>query len=433
MRKNLLLTFLLLSVAVIHSTSYLYAQKPLFNYAEMLRLVQQQQAQYVEAAWLHQINTAFFQSALRQSSFFAIRNSDLFLKTKFSSSAQLPLTSTPYKLIYSRVSFQNIFSKPEKTLLLHQSAPLAKLGQIAFLHDRHATIFNFLSSNKALKESDIHAFQTHQENLQNLFQKLFQYYQYTEPEKFSSFLFPKEKIQMMAQEPSQPPAYVLSTSEIKTFAQLPDLASQRQWTYEHLQNTYQFLGSMQEEAKGDFNKISFENYYLQKMRYDYFQELYALLEQTTQKRLSLITRYKLRIGGEGAYATDAERLGYIRFQADVTHDPQLQQQFQSLLDVYAPYASAEVFGKPYEFTLEKGAFSPYLLSNDRGIDLPSLSYEEALRILPAQIDSLQKQIETLHDNPSTELSFYKRYYYLTTQADIYRSYLAKAKFFLNIR
>ncbi|MBO4674835.1 MAG: hypothetical protein J5601_01960, partial [Elusimicrobiaceae bacterium] len=404
----------------------LHAQlSPRFSYNAMKAVLSQQQKQLVETAWLHGINLPIFHNTLEQSSFFAIRDGSLLLQTA-KTSLTPPTFTHPGKWIFSNVSFHNVFSKPEKTLLLHESAPRVKLGQIAFLHDRHAALFMQANDTQLLTDRDVLTFNEHQKRLQNLFSGLDFYYRQNMPEEFATALFPKDKIPQITTQPFQSNALTFSEKERSEFAALPDISAQQTWAQQHLQAVYQDLGRMQEAGKTNLGDVPFEHYYMQKMRYDYLQLLKHTLQQSTQKRTSLILRPRQPLAELGGIpVTDAERLGYARFQADTNPTETTLNEYNRLYDQYASYAAAEIFGTPYELPLRRGANSIFLLSEEESTRLSGLSYSQLQQELPAKIANLQARLAQLHTQPVQTPAFYKQYYRIAAEADIYRSLLKR--------
>lgn len=422
---------ILLSCFLLSSES-LYAQgSARFFYNAMKTALARQQQQFVETAWMHNIDVPFFQNVLTKSSFFAVRDGSLLLSTFAQPSFKINIPSTDSKWIFSNVYYPNVFSKPEKTLLLHESAPIVKLGQIAFLYDRHAALFTQLNASETLKDGDLLAFHSHQERLQKLFWGLHSYYRQYTPEQFATALFPKEQIPSMAQQPLQANAVVFSDEERAIFAQLPTIGDQQQWVQQNLQSVYQDLGYMQEQGKTTLGDVPFARYYTQKMRYDYLQVLNQSLQRFPQKRSSLLIRYRQPLPALGGIlATDAERLGYARFQADSNPTQANLAEYTRLYDECAPYAAAEVFEKPYEFTLQRGTASIFLLGEEESSHLSALSPSQIFAEMPAKITDLQTQLTQISSQQPKNLDFYKQYYRLTAQLDIYNSLLKRAEFFM---
>jgi len=294
--------------------------------------------------------------------------------------------------------------------------------------------FNALSSENALSKQDRAAFTKHQAQLQKLFFGLRAYYRKTQPESFSTSLFCAERIQQTATEPLQPDATVFPEREMTEFANLPDLPSQQQWVKEKLQAVYNDLGRIQEAGKEHLGEVPFERYYRQKVRFDYLQELSRTLQVSTEKRTSLIARYHQSLPTLGEMRlTDAQRLGFARLHADLIPSPANLAEYTRLYDLYAPYAVAEVLNKPYEFALEHGANSIFLLSEEESEYLANLSNEQKLLELPAKIESLKNQLAQMRRQLSSTPDFYKRYYFLSAQLDIYSSLLKRAEFFTQPR
>lgn len=400
------------------------------NYARMLRKLATQQASYVEAAWLHGVDLSFFQDLLAQASFFDIRDGSLLLDTSFQEALERSIPTTDSKWIFSNVVYSGLFSQPEKTLLLFESAPEEKLGQIAFLYDRHAALFNYLSNNEKLEGSSMIAFDKHQRKLQNLFHELNFYYRENKPEIFSTSLFDAGKIQQMALEFFQSNVTVFSEREMAEFSQLADASFQLEWAQQRLQAVYEDLGQMQNRGKTNFGSVQFKRYYIQKMRYDHLQRLIYSLKRFPYKRNSLIIRYRQPIVElNGVQATDAERLGYACFQADVNPTETNLTRYKNLSASVGVYATAEVLDKPYELALQRGANSIFLLSKEESSYLATLSHEQIFAELPPKINALQDELTQLQTQNSQDLAFYKNYYRITVLLDIYRSLLKRTEFF----
>lgn len=434
MKRNYnLLAVCCVLAGILLPASLLHAAPPSrirFDYGAMIEYVAQLQMKYVEPAWIHGVNRAFAQDALAQSSFFAVRNTSQFLKTLPQISLDIPVPTTANNLIYSTFSYSDVFSKPETAFYLHESSPTVKLGQLYFGYDRHAALFNYLDSKALLKDPDILAFNQHQEKIQILSQRLQFHYRRNNPKEFATFLFPEDKIRQMSFEPPQPNASVFSLQEMTDFSQLPDISTQRLWAKQQLQSTYQNLGSMQQQGKIDLGRVPYAQYYLQKQRFDYLQDFVSLLQNSEKKRASLIMRYRQPIKGlNDVKGTDAEQLGYARFQADVNPTEENLAEYKRLYDSYGAYAVAEVLGRPYEEAIQQGANSIFLLSEEESTYLVGLSTERKLSELPVKIKDLESQLSQLRANPSQDLTFYKNYYTVAARLDIYRSLLKRTEFF----
>lgn len=357
--------------------------------------------------------------------------------------------TTASNWILHRISHSGAFSRMEKDILTAKNqSEKSLLGKLSYFHDRDARLFALLQDNKL--PSDAKAFWRHQELLGNALAEIETHFSKVLPERFVSSLFPKEEVRRLMSDPVQPPAYALYPKEAAAFAQLPTLQAQREWAHGALEYTWRDINSLLAKDPNTLKQFEFEHYYRQKLRLEYFKTLNEVLEQATVKRSSLIIRRKRAVPAQipGASSlppmTDAQRLGLLHFTLDKRHesvhnlfpDEALLAQYlevkallQKMEKIYGVYAAAEAFGAPYETTLKQGAAWPGLLGEEEAARLRGLKGETLFSQLTPQVERLNAQLAALRRQTPGGVDFYARYYRLIAERDIYKTLLARERFF----
>ncbi len=350
------------------------------------------------------------------------------------------IKTTPHNWMLHRISYSGLFCRIEKDILLQKNATeKAILGKLAYFHDRDAQLFNTLSRQLDFQSNET-AFWSHQNVLANTLAELEGFYQSVFPIRFSGYLFTPEHIKHLLADPIQPPAFILNTSEIDTFASLNTLDQQRVWLEETLSYTKKDLAALLNKQPGSLKNYEFERYYLQKLRLVYFQTLQKILEKATDRRLSLIYRRKrslnLDLPGAKQPMTDAQRLGFLRYHlarqniAQINFDQPAQNSFQKyteikvllsqLAPIYEPYATAEAFGVPYEKALRLGPSAPeIILGEEEGAKLRQYFEKGDASKWQQQLLTLEKQLNRLLNQDPDGVDFYTRYYRLEREKTLY--------------
>ena len=377
----------------------------------------------VETAWLHNTDQLALAELLQGYSF----RTQAPLNTAYTQLPIVTVRTNDKKWMYANVNFPNVFSAQEKALLLHHEVPLVNLGKIAFTFDRTDALFLHITQKKNLTGHDVEAFKEHQARLQTLFDSLDVYYKSHSPSLFSSPLFPEEEIRnMLFSTTVQPAAYMFHTHEFETFAKLPDLDAQKKWIAENKQVSIDALVLLQNRPIVQLQRKNFTNYYVHKVRLDYLKTLESLLAKKNKKRPSLLMRRKQTVQGVSYSMTDAERLGFLKFQADTNPSVTNNALFQTQFELYARYAAAEALNAPYEVTLRGNYFAPELLGEEEGARLRNLTYKQAFDELTPKVKELQAQLQALQKKDDLTPELYKAYYAIYAEMQIYETLLAKA-------
>ena len=137
-------------------------------------------------------------------------------------------------------------------------------------------------------------------------------------------------------------------------------------------------------------------------------------------------RYKMPLQEGGVKLTDAQRAGKLLLERGKT-DPA----FTAFTQDYGPYAAAEALGAPYEIALQYGANAPELLGWQEGQRLRQLPPQACLNEVLPKIALLETQLAQLGGQTPAEASFYKTYYGVHTQLQIYRTLAARAQVMLH--
>ena len=405
-----------------------YLGKTLSN--NLFRQLARQPFEYVETAWLHNMTAPAYEGIMKDFTLSPAMENSLLTTFDPYASSNNRVKTTDHNWIYSRIYYSDVFSIPEKALLLEKSGEKINLGKVAYLYDRNAAIHNHVSSRLTLTDHDQSAFQKHQDILKNLYVELEAYYQDEAPNLFRSAIFSKEEIKKLAATtPFQPPAFIFAEKIFADFAALPSLVAQRVWIDE-LQNTLK--AQLQNLlTTPHLSNQHFIQYYTAKKQLKYVTDLKSVLQKSTDKRPSFVLRYKQKMDGLSVPATDAQRLGYLQLMADKFPESQYPQLLHDMSQLYAPYAVAEVFQLPYETVLKTHYCSEALLPYNEGNFFRQTDFSRWERILTPKIKALQAEKEALRAQPVQDLSLYVRYYRLQAQLNIYETLLAKAKFLLN--
>lgn len=380
-------------------------------------------AHTVETAWLHNTDQLALSNLLHGYTFRAQAP----LNTAYTRLPALNVRTNDRRWMYANVNFQNVFSAQEKALLLHHETPFVNLGKIAFTFDRTDALFLHITQKKNLTGQDVEAFKEHQAQLQMLFDSLDVYYKSHAPSLFSSPLFPEEEIKnMLFSTTVQPAAYMFHMNEFEAFAKLPDLDAQKKWIAENKQVSIDALALLQNKPVVQLQREDFTNYYVHKVRLDYLKTLESLLANATKKRPSLLFRRKQTVEGFETAMTDAERLGFLKFQADTNPSVTNNALFQTQFELYARYAAAEALEAPYEVTLRGDYFAPELLGEEKGARLRNLTYQQAFKELNPKVKELKAQLKALQAKNDHTPQIYKAYYAIYAEIQIYETLLAKA-------
>ena len=357
------------------------------------------------------------------------------------------------KWVYHIVNYSDVFSKTEKGILLERKPMAVTLGKIAFFHDRSASLYNQLQKEPAPQTLlSQNAFNEHQAKLAQLgstfenalIKKVAPYLDFKAEAGYEDFVsllqkwpsnFKRSDIALLFKGSKQPLFPVMSRKEMQEFAQLTDLAAQREWVANAIDlikiNQRSLLSQDPTMAKLTDNQ--YRLYYLQNLRLEYLNVLQDnVLANATQPRKSLIYRYRSKLTDQLPPMTDAERLGYLHhtlnnLEQGAAERESLQALLKEQNDLYAPYAAAEALELPYEQVLDSGYMSPLLLG-EQTADLIKNSADLSKDLAP-MIEDLNKQIEMLTLFAAEVTSFYKQYYRLIVERDIYQSALARQHFF----
>ncbi len=334
--------------------------------------------------------------------------------------------TTDQNWIRHKVFYSGLFSRQEKDILLSPAYAQATLGKIVYLHNKHAAFYNQLTNRHAGQYISKEAFEKHQQILQELTGTLQQYYLQQQPMAFASDVFSKEEIQRLRSLPAQPVAYVLTAAELAEFTSLPSRQAQQYWTERKLKTALWETEHLLLKQTDTLTPAEFGKYYYAHMRLSYFKLLARVLERADGKRISAMVRYKLPLREGETPLTDAQRGGKLLFESTAQN-----QEFQTFEQNYGPYAAAEALGAPYKIALQYGANAPELLGVQEGSRLRQLSPQECLNEVLPKIAQLQAQLLQLRGQTPAEDSFYKTYYGLYTQLQIYQTLAARARVMLH--
>lgn len=335
--------------------------------------------------------------------------------------------TTDQNWLKHKVFYSGLFSKQEKDILLTPTYARATLGKVVYLHNKHAAFYNQLTNRNATQYISKEAFEKHQQILQELIGTLQQYYVQQHPAAFASDVFSEEEIRRLQTLPAQPTAYVLTSAELAEFTSLPSHQAQQNWTQRKLNTATWETENLLLKQTDTMTPAEFEKYYHAHMRLSYFKLLAQVLQRAEGKRVSAMVRYKLPLNEGETPLTDAQRGGKLLFELSEQHP-----QFQTFEQNYGPYAAAEALGAPYKIALQYGANAPELLGIREGERLRQLSPQECLREVLPKIAQLENQLTQLRTQPPTDDSFYKTYYGVHAQIQIYQMLAVRARVMLHL-
>lgn len=380
----------------------------------------------VTPAWTRHLTPARWQELSRGVVLPRAQGSVLPLDLSRRITATQAIKTTDQNWIRHKVFYSGLFSKQEKDILLAPAYAQATLGKVVYLHNKHAAFYNQLTNRNANENISKEAFEKHQQILQELTGALQQHYLLQHPQWFASEVFSKEEIQRLQTLPAQPAAYVLTAKELAEFTSLPSQQAQQNWTERKLKTALWETEHLLLKQTDTLTPAEFEKYYYAHMRLSYFKLLTRVLEQGTGKRASAMVRYKLPLKEGQTPLTDAQRGGKLLFESS----PQ-SQEFQTFEQNYGPYAAAEALGAPYKIALQYGANAPELLGMQKGQHLRQLPPQECLNEVLPKIAELETQLAQLRGQTPTDDNFYKTYYGVYAQLEIYQTLAARAKVMLH--
>ncbi len=382
----------------------------------------------ITPAWTRQLTPARWQELARGVTLPRASGNMLPLDLSRRLAAAQTIKTTDQNWIRHKIFYSGLFSKQEKDILLAPAYAKATLGKVVYLHNKHAAFYNQLTSLKAAAHISQEAFKKHQQILQELTGTLQQYYLLQHPEWFASDVFSKEEIKRLQMLPAQPAAYVLTSAELAEFTSLPSKQAQQNWTQRKLKTALWETEHLLLKQTNTLTPAEFEKYYYAHMRLSYFKLLARVLEQGTQKRASAMVRYKLPLQEGQTPLTDAQRGGKLLFESS----PQ-SQEFQLFEQNYGPYAAAEALGAPYKIALQYGANAPELLGVREGQRLRQLAPQACLTEVLPKIAQLEAKLLQLRGQTPTDDTFYKTYYGIHVQLEIYQTLAARAKLMLHFK
>ena len=246
----------------------------------------------------------------------------------------------------------------------------------------------------------------------------------------------------------QPIFVVMTKSEMQTFAALPTLGLQRAYIEDSIGVAKDQLGRILSQDIAALSNEAKATYYLQKVRLDYFEQMQKLLSAATEKRNSLIMRYRIPLEEGMPPMTDAQRLGYVQYKLDMAGDylekasankdvlrenlnkiiefqeeaSVRQGELRYMEELYGPYARAEVFGVPYEESFHRGAGSLLWSEDGEALARAPLGPELHAKI-SGRLNQAEQALQLMRKRVPTDLSFYADYYKLASLKKIYNSQL----------
>lgn len=337
-----------------------------------------------------------------------------------------------------RLFHSTMFSAMEKNIFkTHPDNISAVTGKLSYFWDRDA----LLASSAAEGEINQQAFARHQELLQNTLAEVEAFAVEEIASNYHSQIFSKEETVRLLQDPSQPPAFVLSARESAEFVTL-SLEGQKVFA----QNAWKQAILMQAELLNTDPQLlvtqHFSDYYYFKLRQHYFALLQIALEHASVPRRTLIIRVRKRITLDflpenDLFLTDAQRLGKLYFYADhakafgltMENIVSLKAETARQEHLYKPYALGEAFEQPYEKALQQGSEGKILFGAEEDNRIRLLSPRQAVDELPAKIAALQTAMDKARPN-GAETNFYVYYFRLHAQQFYLQTRLAPAQFFL---
>lgn len=425
MKKNIIRLFI----------TFLLAALPFISHAQIAA---------APAAWTRGLAKAQWQTAIATTRFVpsVITNSAHFIKplAQGNGVALFNINKDHNSLIWAQVKNSQLFSKTEKDFLVPFAPETVSLAKLTWVHDKHAAFYNHLKKQDGITINE-DAFANHQTQLSRLIAtlekdlkgKVQADLEYVSPQHqdIISMLellrvdcgFNRATIAKLFQGDGQPFFAALYEREMEIFAQQPDLGSQRNWIASMIETTQIELERLLQLPTSAMTPFLSAKYYVYKMRLEYFTVLRDVLANATEKRASIIYRYRRKLPSVPVSMTDAQRLGYLYYQRDLLPADKLQQrltwetQINEQEALHQEFAAAEATNQSYELALRKGATSPLLLPDAEQEYIYSLKTEQQF---DAKIASLEREMAAMRaQKPGNDLSFYSRYYSLVVRKDIY--------------
>lgn len=285
------------------------------------------------------------------------------------------------------------------------------------------------------------AFRRHQDLLQNTLAETEAYWKEEFFSQLRGSLLPREEMLKLIGDFNQPPAYILRQDEINQFKGLT-LQEQQSFVRGELKQSINYLSELLSQNPQEIPTRDYALYYYHKLRVRYFALLERFLRSAQTPRHTLIIRVKTSLPlsflpQNEELLTDAQRLGKLYFYAERlkasgpdTQTVALQAEIARQEKLYSLYAEAETFHIPYETVLHRPrTIYEYALGMAEAERLNTLSYEQLAEELPERIQQVQTQKRLI--TASSNQDFYIEYYRLCIKETILKTYLARAKFFLN--
>jgi len=409
------------------------------------------------AAWTRGVAKTNWQAAIATTRFVpsAVAGSAQFLKPLAIPQAKLfNINKDHNALIWAQVEKSNLFTETEKNFLTPFADEDIALSRLVIEYDKNAAFYNQVKGQPDITVSE-EAFANHQGQLTRLISTLEQDlkskikpsldYESKNHKDIISVLerigidcgFPRSTIAELFQSGGQPLFVALSAPEMEKFAQQPDLASQKVWVDDMVYSTQIELERILLQPESAISPFLANKYYVDKIRLQYFTDLKTVLAKASAKRPSIIIRYRSKLTPDGALMTDAQRLGYLYYQRDITptNDMQkrmtLETQISEQEKFSQEFAAAESLGSSYELALRKGSNSPLLLSDGEQEEIFSF---KTVQQFDNKIATLERQMATMRaQTPGEDLDFYTRYYSLVTRKDIYESWKISQQLFNKLK
>lgn len=337
-----------------------------------------------------------------------------------------------------RLSHSGTLSAMEKEIFkIHPNNPAGVAGKLTYFWDRDA----LLAHTAQPEEIHTDAFLRHQDLLQNTLAETEAYWKEEFFSQLGSSMLPREEMLKLIGDFTQPPAYILKQDEINQFTGLT-LQEQRSFVRRELQHSTNYLSGLLAQNPQEIPTRDYALYYYHKLRVRYFALLERFLSSAQMPRHTLIIRVKTSLPlpflpQSGELLTDAQRLGKLYFYAERlkasapnTQTVALQAEIARQEKLYSLYAEAETFHIPYETVLRRPrTIYDYALGTAEAERLNTLSYKQLAEELPERIQQVQTQKRLI--TASSNQDFYIEYYRLCIKETILKTYLARAKFFLN--
>lgn len=384
--------------------------------------------------------------------------------------------------LYNFTEAPQALSEAEKALWVMPKSQGAQLGLAAVLYDQNAILYKAIQAqgeNQILQAE----FEAHQQALAAAVNKMQQQLTFNTsftlgqiyPHGFDGWEkilkkvdngMTEQTVQLLFDGEPQPLFVVMTKGEMQTFAALPSLEHQRAYIEDSIAVAEEQLGRIasqdvtalsarssltysrsQERVIGQdaYSEDALTTYYLQKVRLDYFKQMQKLLANATEKRQSLIMRYRIPPEDGMPAMTDAQRYGYVLFKRDKALERVVKTSAdknvlrENLAEVvrfqeeasfragevrymekyYGPYARAEVFGIPYEESFHIGEGS--LLLFDEGKALLELPQDKQLYyLLEGRLKETENALQQMLRLTPTGEAFYAEYYKLSAMKKVYQ-------------